>query len=74
MGLRVISAYICEKGIKHHVHQIIGACRDYLGKIEGTKIVHVVQRVYRGTWKAIKVCSTMHGKISCNNPFTISQN
>ena len=54
-GLRVISTYIHEKGIKIHVHQIIGAFRDDLGKREGTKIVHGVQRVYRGTWKAIKV-------------------
>ena len=54
-GLRVISAYIHEKGIKSHIHQIIGVLRDYLGNIKGTKIVHGVQRVCRGIGKAIKV-------------------
>ena len=55
VGLRVISAYICEKGIKSHVHQIIGDFRDDLGNIKGTKMVHGVQRVCRGTGKAINI-------------------
>ena len=46
---------ICEKGIKSHVHQIIGVFRDDLGNIKGTIIVHGVQRVCRGTWKAINM-------------------
>ena len=54
-GLRVKSMYIREKGIKSHVHQIIGGFRDDLGNIKGTKIFHGVQRVYKGTGKAIKV-------------------
>ena len=53
--LRVISTYIHEKGIKSHVQQIIGVFRDDLGKIKGTIMVHGVQRVCRGTVKAIKV-------------------
>ena len=48
-GLRVISMYIHEKGIKSRVQQIIGVFRDDLGNIKGTKIVHGVQRVCRGT-------------------------
>ena len=40
MGLRVISVYICEKGIKSHIQQIIGVFRDDLGNVKGTKIVH----------------------------------
>ena len=55
VGLRVISTYICEKGIKSHVHQIIGVFRDDIGNIKGTILVHGVQRVYRGTGKAINV-------------------
>ena len=55
VGLRVISTYICEKGIKSHVHQIMNVFRDDLGNIKGTKIVHGVQRVSRGTGKAINV-------------------
>ena len=39
-GLRVISAYIREKGIKSHVQKIIGVFRDDLGNIKGTKMVH----------------------------------
>ena len=55
VGLSSISAYIREKGIKSRVHQIIGVFRDDLVNIKGTKIVHEVQRVYRGIGKAIKV-------------------
>ena len=40
MCLRVISAYISEKGIKSHVQQIMGVFRDDIGNIKGTKIVH----------------------------------
>ena len=54
-GLRVISAYIREKGIKSHIQQIIGVFRDDLGNIKGTKIFHGVQRVCRGIGKAINV-------------------
>ena len=54
-GLRVISAYICEKGLKSHVYQITGVFRYDIGNIKGTKIVHGVQRVCRGTGKAINV-------------------
>ena len=52
-GLRVISTYIREKGIKSCVQKIIGVFMDDLGNIKGTKIVHGAQRVYRGTGKAI---------------------
>ena len=41
-GLRLISAYICEKGIKSRIQQIIGFFRDDLGNIKGKKIVHGV--------------------------------
>ena len=54
-GLRSISAYIREKGIKSHVQQITGVFRDDLGNIKCTKIVHGVQRVCRGIGKAIHV-------------------
>ena len=54
-GLRVISTYISEKGIKRHVQQITGVFRGDLGNIKITKMVHGVQRVCRGTWKAINV-------------------
>ena len=54
-GLRVISTYIHEKGIKSCVQEIIGVFMDDLGNFKGTIMVHVVQRVYRGTGKAIKV-------------------
>ena len=54
VGLVVISAYICEKGIKTRVQQIMNVFRDDLGNIKGTKIVHGFQRVCRGTGKAIK--------------------
>ena len=54
-GLRVISAYIREKGIKSCVQQIMGVFRDDIGNIKGTKIFHGVQRVCRGTRKAIKM-------------------
>ena len=53
-GLRVISACIREKGFKSRVWQITGVFRDDLGNIKGTKMVHWVQRVCRGTGKAIK--------------------
>ena len=52
-GLRVISTYIRNKGIKSHVQQIIGVFRDDLGNIKGTKIVNGLQRVCKGTGKAI---------------------
>ena len=35
--LRVISEYICEKGIKSRVQQITSVFRDHLGNIKGTK-------------------------------------
>ena len=54
-GLRVISAYIHEKGIKSRVQEIICVFRDDLGNIKGTILVHGVQRDCRGTGKAIKV-------------------
>ena len=54
-GLRVIFVYIGEKGIKIRIKQIMGVFRDDLGNIKGTKIVHGVQRVCRGTCKAINV-------------------
>ena len=54
-GLRVISVYICEKGIKSRVHKIIGVFRDDIGNIKGTKLVHGVQRVCKGIGKAINV-------------------
>ena len=54
-GLRVISTYICEKGIKSHGQQIIDVFRDDLGNIKGTIMVRGVQRVCIGTGKAIKV-------------------
>ena len=53
--LGVKPAYIHEKGIKSCVHQIMNVFRDDLGNIKGKKIVHGVQRVYRGTRKDIKV-------------------
>ena len=54
-GLRVISVYIREKWIKSHTQQIIGVFRDDLGNIKRTKMVHGVQRVCRGTRKAINM-------------------
>ena len=66
-GLRSISAYIHEKGIKSHVQQITCVFRDALGNIKGTILVLGVQRVCKGTGKAINVWSTMCGKINCNN-------
>ena len=54
-GLRVISACIHEKGFKIHIQQIMSVFRDDIGNIKGAKIVHGVQRVYKGTGKAIKV-------------------
>ena len=55
VGLRSISMYIHEKWIKSHVQQITGVFRDDLGNIKGIILVHGVQRVYRGTLKAINV-------------------
>ena len=55
VGLRVISTYIGEKGIKSSVQQIMNVFRDDLGNIKGTKIVHGVQIFCRGTGMAIKV-------------------
>ena len=55
MRLRVISVYIREKGIKICIQQIIGVLRDDIGNIKGTILVHGVQRVCRGTKKAINV-------------------
>ena len=55
MGLRVISTYIREKGIKSHVQQIMSVFRDDIGNIKCTKIVHGVQRVCKGIGKAIKL-------------------
>ena len=40
VGLRVISTYIHDKGIKNHVQQIMGAFRDDIWNIKGTKIFH----------------------------------
>ena len=70
VGLMVISAYIHEKGVKSHIQPIIGVFRDDLGNIKGTILVHGIQRVYRGTRKAITMC----GKISCNTEKDISIN
>ena len=55
VGLRVISACINEKGFKSSVQQIMSVFRDDLGNIKCTKMVHGVQRVYRGIGKAINV-------------------
>ena len=65
-SLRVISACIREKGFKSCIHKIMSVFRDDLRNIKGTKMVHGVQRVCRGTGKAINVWSTMCGKISYN--------
>ena len=54
-GLRIIFTYIREKGIKSHVQQITGVFSDDLGNIKGTILVHGVQRLCRGTGKAINV-------------------
>ena len=54
-GLRVISVYIRENGFKSCVWQIMHVFRDDLGNIKGTKIVHEVQRLYRGIGKAINM-------------------
>ena len=54
-GFWVISAYIREKRLKSHVWHIIGVFRDDLGNIKGTKIMHGIQRVCRGTGKDINV-------------------
>ena len=54
-GLRVISASIHESGFKSRVWKITGVFRDDIGNIKGTKIVHGVQRVHRGTGKSINV-------------------
>ena len=54
-GLRSISMYIREKGIKSCVQKITGVFRDDIGNFKGTILVHGVQRVYRGIRKAKKV-------------------
>ena len=54
-GLGVISMYMCKKGVKSCVQKIMSVFMDDLGNIKGTKIVHGVQRVCRGTGKAINV-------------------
>ena len=54
-NVRGFKGNIREKGIKSRVQQIIDVFRDDLGNIKGTIMVHGVQRVYRGTGKAIKV-------------------
>ena len=54
-GLRVISMYIHENRLKSHIWKIMNVFRDDLGNIKGTTLVHGVQRVYRGTGKAINV-------------------
>ena len=54
-GFRVISAYKHENRFKIHVWKIIHVFRDDLGNLKGTKMVHGVQRAYRGTRKAINV-------------------
>ena len=55
MGLRVISVYISENRFKSRVWKIMHVFRDDIGNIKGTKMVHGVQRVCRGTGKAINV-------------------
>ena len=52
--LGVKPAYICEKGFKSHVWKFLHVFRDDLGNIKGTKMVHGVLGVCRGTGKAIK--------------------
>ena len=54
-GLRVISVSIHDNGFKSCIWKIIGVSRDDIGNIKGTKIVNGIQRVYRGTGKAINV-------------------
>ena len=54
-GLRVISTYIHENRFKSRVWKIMYVFRDDLGNIKGEKMVHGVQRVCRGTRKAINV-------------------
>ena len=55
VGLRSISTYIREKGIKSHVQQITSVFRDDLGNIKGTILVHGFKRVCRGTGKSVNV-------------------
>ena len=55
VGLRVVSVYIRKNGFKSYVWQIMHVFRDDIGNIKGTKMVHGVQRVYRGMGKAINV-------------------
>ena len=55
MIFKPILMYIREKGIKIRVQQIMSVFMDDHGNIKGKKIVHGVQRVCRGTGKAIKV-------------------
>ena len=53
--LRVKPAYIRGKGIKCRVWKLLHVFRGDIGKIKGTKMVHGVERVYRGTRKAINM-------------------
>ena len=46
---------IHEKGIKSHVWKITGVFRDDLRNMKSRKMVHGVQRVYRGIGKAINM-------------------
>ena len=55
VGLREKVTCTHEYRFKSHVQQIMSVFRDDIGNIKGTKIVHGVQRVCRGTGKAIKV-------------------
>ena len=55
VGLRVISTYIRENRFKSHVWKIMHVFRDEIGNIKGKKMVHGVQRVCKGTGKAIYV-------------------
>ena len=55
VGLSVISVYIRKNGFKSRVWKIMHVFRDDLRNIKGEKMVHGVQRVYRGIGKAINV-------------------
>ena len=55
VGLRVISTYIRKNRFKSRIWKIMHAFRDDIGNIIGTKMVHGVQRVYRGIGKVINV-------------------
>ena len=51
----VKSVYVHEKGFKSHEWKFLLVFRDALGNIKSTKMVHGVQRVYRGIGKAINL-------------------